>query len=217
MSRAQQRVLLLSYPPSVAKPRKCAARTLVPPKVYTMRPLSLLYPIQVLKVNVRLQGPIVDDYISEGIVQVELEGKWGYICPSEWTAVNSYVLCGQLGFPNTEKLESYSETVQDVEPVYWLDKVTCQGWESSIVSCDHAGWGRHQCEAGGALKIKCVRRKITKVSGCKMMFKLFKFCNTIKMWKFKWKLGISRRTYVFLRLFRALTTDCDFLFSTVTG
>ena len=120
--------------------------------------------IQVRKVNVRLQGPVVDDYISEGIVQVEHEGKWGYICPSNWKAANLYVLCGQLGFPYAEKLESYSETIQDMEPVYWLDQVTCKGWESSIVSCDHAGWRRHQCEGGGVLKIKCIRRKAGKVS-----------------------------------------------------
>jgi len=117
---------------------------------------------QALNIKVRLQGPIVDDYISKGVVQVEHEGRWGYICPSDWKNVNSYVLCGQLGFPNAEKLESYSETIQDVEPVYWLDQVTCKGWESSIVSCDHAGWRRHQCEGGGVLKIKCIRRKTGK-------------------------------------------------------
>lgn len=116
---------------------------------------------KVLNVKLKLQGPVVDDYISEGIVQVEHVGKWGYICPSNWKHVNSYVLCGELGFPNSTKLESYKETLQDVEPVFWLDHVTCKGWESSIVSCDHAGWTRHQCEGGGALKIKCARKNIT--------------------------------------------------------
>ena len=127
---------------------------------------SFSFPIsfQVSKLNVKLQGPVVDDYISEGVVQVEHDGKWGYICPSNWRPVNSYVLCGQLGFPDIKKLESYADTVQDVEPVYWLDQVTCKGWESSIVSCDHAGWGPHQCEGRGALKISCARRRITKVS-----------------------------------------------------
>ena len=116
----------------------------------------------------RLLGPIVDDYISEGIVQVEHEGKWGYICPSKWTRANSFVLCGQLGFPNTEELESYSETIQEVEPVYWLDQVTCDGKESSIVSCDHSGWGVNHCEDGKALRIKCARKMSDKVSwnGC---------------------------------------------------
>ena len=95
---------------------------------------------------------------------MEHEGKWGYICPSQWTQLNSFVLCGQLGFPNAEKLKSHKETIQDLEPVYWLDQVTCKGWESSIVSCDHAGWGSHQCEEGGAVRIECVRRLIKKVS-----------------------------------------------------
>lgn len=109
--------------------------------------------------NLRLIGPVKDSYISEGIVQVEHRGKWGYVCPSTWISVNSYVLCGQLGFPNSEQVESYSETIQEAEPFYWLDEVTCKGWESSIVSCDHAGWTRHQCEGKKALKIKCTRKE----------------------------------------------------------
>ena len=115
-----------------------------------------------MKMKVRLLGPVVDDYISEGIVQVEHEGKWGYICPSKWKTANTYVLCGQLGFPNDA--ESYAVVIQDVEPVYWLDHVTCKGWESSIVSCDHSGLGVSECEGGQALKIKCVRKKSDKVS-----------------------------------------------------
>ena len=119
---------------------------------------------QVGDVNVRLLGPVENDYISEGIVQVQHEGKWGYICPSNWLTENSFVLCGQLGFPNAEEQQPHRATLTDVDLFYWLDLVTCQGWESSIVSCDHAGWGRHQCEGGDALKIKCVRRNTTKVS-----------------------------------------------------
>ena len=121
-------------------------------------------PSQVLSLKVRLQGPVVDDYISEGVVQVEHEGTWGYICPSQWTQFNSHVLCGQLGFPDAEELESHTKTIQDLEPVYWLDQVTCRGWESSIVSCDHSGWGPKQCEEGGAVRIECTRRREDKVS-----------------------------------------------------
>ena len=115
--------------------------------------------------KVRLQGPIVDDYISEGIVQVEHEGKWGYICPTKWTRANSHVLCGQLGFPNAEEQESFSVTLQDTEPVYWLDHVRCDGWESSIMSCDHFTiLGPNQCKEKGVLWIKCMRRISDKVS-----------------------------------------------------
>ena len=113
--------------------------------------------------NVRLLGPVEDDIINEGVVQVEHDGKWGYICPSGWTSVNSYVLCGQLGFPNAEGQESYSATIQETEPVYWLDQVTCKGWESSILSCDHAGWVRHQCEGLRALKLECTRKNDTQI------------------------------------------------------
>lgn len=119
----------------------------------------------VIKANLRLLGPIRDDYISEGIVQVEHEGKWGYICPSNWSPVNSFVLCGQLGFPNSKELENYSvNIVGHKKPVYWLDQVKCKGWESSIVSCDHAGWTRHECESGKALRIKCMSMNKTQIT-----------------------------------------------------
>ena len=109
-----------------------------------------------------------DDYISEGIAQVTFEGDWGYICPSYWTHANSYVLCGQLGFPNVEELESYSVKIEDEKPIYWLDKVMCKGWESSIVSCDHAGWTHHECEGGKALRVKCMPMGKTEiVSTCR--------------------------------------------------
>ena len=116
-----------------------------------------------MNIDVKLLGPVVDDYISEGIVQVELAGRWGYICPSNWTPVNSYVLCGQLGFPDSEVQHSYSTIIQELEPVYWLDHVMCRGLESSILSCGHAGWGSSHCMAGTALRIKCVRRGLEKV------------------------------------------------------
>ena len=132
---------------------------------YIMLGHDILPLLQIAEVKLRLQGPVENDYISEGIVQVQHEGKWGYICPSNWLTVNSFVLCGQLGFPSTEQQESYSAPLQDVaDPVYWLDQVTCEGWESSIVSCDHAGWVTHHCERREALKIKCLRRKFSKVS-----------------------------------------------------
>lgn len=121
-------------------------------------------------INVRLLGLIIDDYISEGVVQIQhsTAGKWGYICPSNWIPLNSFVLCGQLGFPDTEEQESYSSILQEEEPVYWLDQVTCKGFESSIVSCDHAGWGRSQCEPGKVLRIKCLRRRAEKPRGIRL-------------------------------------------------
>ncbi|XP_044167376.1 lysyl oxidase homolog 3A-like [Acropora millepora] len=121
-----------------------------------------------LNIDVRLLGPVVDDFISEGIVQVALAGRWGYICPSNWTPVNSYVLCGQLGFPDREVQHSYSTKIQDLAPVYWLDQVMCRGLESSILSCGHAGWGSSQCMAGTALTIKCVRRGLEKPHGVRL-------------------------------------------------
>lgn len=118
---------------------------------------------------------------------MEHEGKWGFICPSAWTPANSFVICGQLGFPQAKEAGPYTLTEQDVEPFYWLDSVSCRGWESSIVSCDHAGWGSTECEGGRVLRITCERRRFDKVSRCNVQTNmcrlgLYRLCPTTS-WK----------------------------------
>ena len=38
----------------------------------------------------------------------------------------------------------------------WLDNVFCKGKEASIVSCQHNGWGRHDCDHGEDVSVKCI-------------------------------------------------------------
>ena len=112
----------------------------------------------------RLLGPVRDDYISEGVVQVEREGRWGIICPTEWNYNEARVVCGQLGFPDASKQVSPQEITQEIDATYWMDKVSCTGVESSLVSCDHKGWGPHKCSENRAVRVTCARFTFTKVS-----------------------------------------------------
>ncbi|XP_038641043.1 lysyl oxidase homolog 2B-like [Scyliorhinus canicula] len=37
--------------------------------------------------------------VTEGYVQVKQDGVWKPICSTDWTAMNSRVICGMFGFP----------------------------------------------------------------------------------------------------------------------
>ena len=113
--------------------------------------------------KIQLLGLAEDDVISEGLVQVEREGRWGYICPTRWGYSEARVVCGQLGFPDAAKSEEYRTKPTTEEVSYWMDNVTCSGTESSLVSCDHQGWGAHQCQDDHVVRVTCVRADTHKV------------------------------------------------------
>ena len=48
--------------------------------------------------------------------------------------------------------------------VYLMSGVRCDGTESSLVSCDHAGWGRLECATGRPVVVTCIRANYSEVS-----------------------------------------------------
>jgi len=37
----------------------------------------------------------------------------------------------------------------------WLDDVSCRGTETDIASCQHNGWGSHNCNHGEDVSVRC--------------------------------------------------------------
>ena len=68
-------------------------------------------------------------------------------------------MCRQLGFQNA--VIAYQNS-----PRYfgkgsgqiWLDDVYCRGYESSLSSCLHNGWGRHNCDHSDDAGVRCLVR-----------------------------------------------------------
>ena len=93
---------------------------------------------------------------NRGRVEVFYDGQWGTICDDWWRLTEARVVCRQLGFEDAESA-LLGTSVDDGEGPIWLDDVVCRGHETTLFSCVHPGWGRHNCrhheDAGVICKI----------------------------------------------------------------
>ena len=138
-----------------------------------------IYFQQVKSITVKLAGPIIDRYISQGVAKVQLndQGVWGNICSENWSYQDARVLCGQLGFPDARRNRNTEEIGTSVKGPYLMSDVRCEGTESSLVSCNHSGFGRrtHECSSGKPVVVTCLRRDNNRV-GNHDVLKLSFYC-----------------------------------------
>ena len=78
--------------------------------------------------------------------------------------MESYVACGNLGYPDTELNnlsyegdESNEEREMYQHSHYWMNNVRCTGKESTLAECQHFGWKRHVCRTDKPVRLRCKR------------------------------------------------------------
>uniref|UniRef100_A0A3P9J6W6 Zgc:112492 n=1 Tax=Oryzias latipes TaxID=8090 RepID=A0A3P9J6W6_ORYLA len=81
---------------------------------------------------------------AEGRVEVFHNGKWGTVCDDGWDMKEAQVVCRQLDFPGAKSVITGKSYKQASGPI-WLDDITCNGNENSLVSCSFKGWGLTDC------------------------------------------------------------------------
>ena len=104
--------------------------------------------------NVRLVG---GSNSYEGRVEVYRSGYgWGTVCDDGWDASDAKVVCRALGvsYGNAQDVCCAREFGQGSGEI-WLDNVACTGSESRLESCNHNGWGTHNCGHGEDAGVKC--------------------------------------------------------------
>ena len=110
--------------------------------------------------SVRLVGSF-----NKGRVEVLNTNIWGIVCDDSWGIIDAGVVCQQLGFAIAAQAYR-GDSVRDGSGQIWLDKVGCDGTESSITDCSHRGWGTHDCnhsEDAGSIALR--------LQVCKLKFK----------------------------------------------
>ncbi|XP_066934900.1 lysyl oxidase homolog 2B-like [Clytia hemisphaerica] len=102
-------------------------------------------------IKLRLIGPSKHGFISEGFLEIKIDGVWGGVCADKWTGVESFVACGNLGYPDVDESEFNKQTrliyKEKSTDIYWMTKVYCNGMESTLYECHHAGWKKHTCKS----------------------------------------------------------------------
>uniref|UniRef100_A0A8B9KUK5 Lysyl oxidase homolog n=1 Tax=Astyanax mexicanus TaxID=7994 RepID=A0A8B9KUK5_ASTMX len=93
--------------------------------------------------------------VTEGVVEVKYKEGWSQICNVGWTARNSRVVCGMMGFP--------SERIQAKKPnshrsVYRIHSVACSGNEAHLSACtmEFSTNTSSACPGGGPVVVSCV-------------------------------------------------------------
>ena len=93
----------------------------------------------------------------EGRVEVYHNGEWGTVCDDGWDLNDAQVVCRQLGFDSAiDAIHARSDAFYGQgSGQIWLNKVNCNGNESTIVNCSHDGWGIHSCTHAEDASVKC--------------------------------------------------------------
>ena len=81
---------------------------------------------------------------GEGRVEIFYNGHWGTVCDDGWGINDAQVVCRELGYSDALSAPMHAHFGSGNGQI-WLDNVNCQGHESSIVNCQHNGWGSHNC------------------------------------------------------------------------
>ncbi|XP_060533809.1 uncharacterized protein LOC132706475 [Cylas formicarius] len=89
------------------------------------------------------------DESYEGRVEVTVFGKTGYICDDQFNLSDAHVVCRELGFnlgaAEVKGNSFFAKDLRESNTPYMMDDIACLGNETSLMQCDFAGWGIHNC------------------------------------------------------------------------
>ncbi|XP_016102603.1 lysyl oxidase homolog 4-like [Sinocyclocheilus grahami] len=110
--------------------------------------------------------------VTEGVLEVRHAGKWRQVCSVGWDLGSSRVVCGMLGFPSAEQLDTrvyrklWDSKLEDPatrsavsKKAFWVERVQCLGTEVSLAQCRaQLSVPRHDVPCAGAMHavVRCV-------------------------------------------------------------
>ncbi|XP_063951094.1 soluble scavenger receptor cysteine-rich domain-containing protein SSC5D-like isoform X2 [Lytechinus pictus] len=94
-----------------------------------------------------------------GRLEVFHDHQWGTVCDDGWDALDTRVVCQQLGFTENGAYfmaadHGYGTSTGESSAIF-LDTVECIGEEERLEHCTHDGWGVHDCQHSEDIGIEC--------------------------------------------------------------
>ncbi|XP_049595983.1 lysyl oxidase homolog 3B isoform X2 [Syngnathus scovelli] len=113
--------------------------------------------------------------ITEGVLEIKYKDGWAQVCDAGWTAKNTRVVCGMLGFPQERKFNKnfYRQTakakskqsnpgprlfLERQRNVYRVHSVACAGTEVHLAACPMEFNGPNTtalCRGGSPVVVSC--------------------------------------------------------------
>ena len=95
-----------------------------------------------------------------GRLEVYYNDKWGTVCDDSWGSSDATVACRQMGFVDVSDSDSSHFGFGAFSQSIWLDDVSCNGSESRLIDCGHAGIGNENCDHSEDVGIVCIKGEL---------------------------------------------------------
>ena len=117
-----------------------------------------------------------------GRLEVYYNDEWGTVCGDGWGSSDATVACRQMGFVGVSASASFIFGSGAFSQSIWLDDVACNGSESRLIDCSHAGIGFHNCSHSNDVEIVCTNGELGCDDSCIDVFDSVSdcICFTIK-------------------------------------
>ncbi len=121
--------------------------------IYTNKPDGSLRLLPTINLNT---GQVSGS--NEGLLQIfdEPSKRWKGVCDDSWDDQDAGVACRQLGYSSGGTADREIIWLGYPPLLYLLDEVGCDGTENTLLECDHAGRGVHDCTAWEYAGVTCV-------------------------------------------------------------
>ena len=90
-------------------------------------------------------------------MEIYFRGSWGTVCDDRWDIRDARVVCRQLGYSSAVSAPKRAHFGQGTG-IIWLSQVSCQGDESSIMSCSYYPKGVQVCSHRDDASVICSRK-----------------------------------------------------------
>ena len=94
----------------------------------------------------------------EGRVEVFVQGEWGTVCNDYFDQYAANVVCKMMRFRKARRYFDARGNFKIGSGKIWLDSLKCNGYESSLFECEHAGIGIHDCLHIEDIAVICERK-----------------------------------------------------------